>query len=175
MDQVHVQAPAGRSRTHTLEREFYADFPLLVNYVARLTDSMDDAPGIACEAMRLAFHDPRSHANQAFPRADIFRIATELSRRSLKPRRWFRRRRSTGVVLEGFPRQEASRALRKDTIQRALAAMPFEARAAVLLRDFVRLSYEELSEVLDIPVRKVVHALDRSRAELGEIYDYIKF
>ena len=79
------------------------------------------------------------------------------------------------MVLEGFPRQEASRALRKDTIQRALAAMPLDARAAVLLRDFVRLSYEELSEVLDIPVRKLVHTLDRSRAELGEIYDYIKF
>jgi DNA-directed RNA polymerase specialized sigma24 family protein len=53
--------------------------------------------------------------------------------------------------------------------------MPLDARAAVLLRDFVRLSYEELSQVLDIPVRKLVHALDRSRAELGEIYDYIKF
>src|SRR5207245_10985360 len=154
MDQVHVQAPAGRSRAHTLEREFYADFPLLLSYWARLPYSMDHAPGIACEAMRLAFHDPRSHANQAFPRAEIYRIATELSRRSLKPRRWFRRRRSTGVVLEGFPRQEASRALRKDTIQRALAAMPLDARAALLLRRLVRLASGPLSAVLTMPVRQ---------------------
>jgi len=45
----------------------------------------------------------------------------------------------------------------------------------VLLRDFVKLSYDELGDVVDIAPRKLVHALDRSRAELGEIYDYIKF
>ena len=45
----------------------------------------------------------------------------------------------------------------------------------VLLRDFVKLSYDELAEVVDVAPRKLVHALDRSRAEFGEIYDYIKF
>ncbi len=59
--------------------------------------------------------------------------------------------------------------------QRAITALPFEARVLVLLRDFVKLSYDELAEVVDIAPRKLVHALDRSRAELGEIYDYIKF
>jgi DNA-directed RNA polymerase specialized sigma24 family protein len=45
----------------------------------------------------------------------------------------------------------------------------------VLLRDFAKLPYDELAEVVDVSPRKLVHALDRSRAELGEIYDYIKF
>src|ERR1700738_2228751 len=57
----------------------------------------------------------------------------------------------------------------------ALTALPFDARAMVLLRDFVKLSYDELADVVDVAPRKLVHALDRSRAELGEIYDYIKF
>jgi hypothetical protein len=39
----------------------------------------------------------------------------------------------------------------------------------------VRLSYDELTDVVDMAPRKLVHALDRSRAEFGEIYDYIKF
>lgn len=158
-----------------LERNFYSEFPLLVNYAARLLDGMDDAPAIACEAMRMVLSDPRSKSTVAFPRADIYKSATELSRRALKPHRWFHRRRSPGIALEGFPRQEAGRTLRKETMQRALAAMPFDARAVVLLRDYVRLSYDELSAVLGIPGRKLVHALDRGRAELGEIYDYIKF
>jgi DNA-directed RNA polymerase specialized sigma24 family protein len=108
-------------------------------------------------------------------RADVLRIATELSRQSLRPRRWFRRNRSLQVTLAGFPQAEARRALRRDTVQRALSALPFEARAMILLRDFVKLSYDELAEVVDVAPRKLVHALDRSRAEFGEIYDYIKF
>ena len=45
----------------------------------------------------------------------------------------------------------------------------------ILLRDFAKLSYEEIAEVVDLAPRKLVHALDRSRAELSEIYAYIKF
>ena len=108
-------------------------------------------------------------------RADVFRAATELSRQALKPRRWFRRHRATLLSLDGFPQADTRRALRRDTVQRALTALPFEARTMVLLRDFVKLSYDELRDVVDIAPRKLVHALDRSRAELGEIYDYIKF
>src|SRR3984893_701631 len=99
----------------------------------------------------------------------------ELSRLALRPKRWFRRQRAAQVTLEGFPQPEARRALRRDTVQRALTALPFEARAMVLLRDFVKLSYDELAEVVDVAPRKRVHALARSRAEFGEIYDYIKF
>jgi DNA-directed RNA polymerase specialized sigma24 family protein len=60
-------------------------------------------------------------------------------------------------------------------VQRALTALPFDARAMILLRDFAKLSYDELADVVDVAPPKLVHALDRSRAELGEIYDYIKF
>jgi DNA-directed RNA polymerase specialized sigma24 family protein len=108
-------------------------------------------------------------------RVDVLRVATELSRQSLRPRRWFRRNRSLQITLEGFPQAEARRALRRDTVQRALSALPFEARSMILLRDFVKLSYDELAEVVDVAPRKLVHALDHSRAEFGEIYDYIKF
>ena len=79
------------------------------------------------------------------------------------------------MSLEDFPQSDARRALRRDTVQRALTALPFDARVVVLLRDFVKLSYDELADVVDMAPRKLVHTLDRSRAELGEIYDYIKF
>ena len=45
----------------------------------------------------------------------------------------------------------------------------------ILLRDFAKLSYDEIAEVVDVSPRKLIHTLDRSRAELSEIYDYIKF
>jgi len=176
MDQVHVEAPVASARAASVEREFYSDFPLVLNYVARLVDDIDSGIGITCAAFRQVADSLRQcPAGDGLRRADVFRAATELSRQALKPRRWFRRHRATQLSLDGFPQAEARRALRRDTIQRALTALPFEARAMVLLRDFVKLSYDELGEVVDVAPRKLVHALDRSRAELGEIYDYIKF
>ena len=174
MDQVHVEAPSLRARTGSVERDFYSDFPLVLNYVARLIDDLDEATGIACQAFRQVASSGREGA-MGLPRITVFRVATELSRQALKPRRWFHGRKRPGTLLEGFPPQEARRALRRDTVQRALTALPFEARAIVLLRDYVRLSYDELAEVIDIAPRKLVHAVDRSRAELKEIYEYIKF
>jgi DNA-directed RNA polymerase specialized sigma24 family protein len=176
MDQVHVEAPAFSARAASVEREFYSDFPLVLNYVARLVDDIDGAAAITCAAFRQVADGLRQHQDdEGLKRAAVFRAATELSRSVLKPRRWFRRQRSTQVTLQDFPQAEARRALRRDTVQRALTALPFDARAMILLRDFVKLSYDELADVVDVAPRKLVHALDRSRAELGEIYDYIKF
>ena len=159
-----------------MEREFYSDFPLVLNYVARLTDDIDGAAAITCAAFHQVADGLRHRSTgDGMRRANVFRAATELSRSVLRPRRWFRRQRATQVTLQDFPQPEARRALRRDTVQRALSALPFEARAMVLLRDFVKLTYDELADVVDVPPRKLVHALDRSRAELGEIYDYIKF
>ena len=159
-----------------MEREFYSDFPLLLNYVARLLDDIDGAAAITCAAFRQVADGLRHRpSGEGLRRADVFRAATELSRTALRPRRWFRRQRAAQVSLEDFPQSDARRALRRDTVQRALTALPFDARVVVLLRDFVKLSYDELADVVDMAPRKLVHTLDRSRAELGEIYDYIKF
>ncbi|TME55574.1 MAG: hypothetical protein E6I60_05810 [Chloroflexi bacterium] len=159
-----------------MEREFYSDFPLVLNYVARLLDDIDGAAAITCAAFRQVAEGLRHRpSGEGLRRADVFRAATELSRTALRPRRWFRRQRAAQVSLEDFPQSDARRALRRDTVQRALTALPFDARVVVLLRDFVKLSYDELADVVDMAPRKLVHTLDRSRAELGEIYDYIKF
>jgi DNA-directed RNA polymerase specialized sigma24 family protein len=176
MDQVHVEAPALSARAASVEREFYSDFPLVLNYVARLIDDIDGAAAITCAAFRQVADGLRHRpAADGMRRGDVFRAATEQSRSLMRPRRWFRRKRAPQVMLQDFPQPEARRALRRDTVQRALSALPFEARAMILLRDFVKLSYDELADVVDVAPRKLVHALDRSRAELGEIYDYIKF
>ncbi len=176
MDQVHAEAPPATALAASVEREFYSDFPLILNYVARLIDDIDGAASITCAAFRQVTEALRQREGAGgLRRTDVFRAATELSRQSLRPKRWFRRRQRDHVELDGFPEQEARRTLRRDTVQRAVGALSFEARVMVLLRDFAKLSYDEISEIVDIPPKKLVHALDRSRTELAEIYDYIKF
>lgn len=176
MDQVHVEAPAASTLAASVEREFYSDFPLILNYVARLIDDIDGAAAITCAAFRQVTDALRARDGAGgLSRADVFRAATELSRQALRPRRWLKRRRREQVHLDGFPQAEARRVLRRDTVQRAVGALTFESRVMVLLRDFAKLPYDEIAEIVDQQPKKLVHALDRSRAELAEIYDYIKF
>lgn len=175
MDQLYVEAPPGAAATAPLERAFSVDFPVVLNYVARLTDNLEGAGPIAGEAYRLVIKKTGGMAGWPGFRAEVFRVATELSREVAQPRRLLRRRRTFSLAFSAFPPADARRTIRRDTVQRALAALPFEARSVVLLRDFVRLSYDELAHVLNVPPKKLVHILDRSRAEFGEIYDYIKF
>ncbi|TMD42435.1 MAG: hypothetical protein E6I88_04740 [Chloroflexi bacterium] len=176
MNRAHVEAPSASMLAASVEREFYSDFPLILNYVARLIDDIDGAASLTCAAFRQVTDALRDREGAGgVRRTDVFRAATELSRQALRPKRWFRRRRRHHVELDGFPQPEARRALRRDTVQRAVGALSFEARAMILLRDFAKLSYDEIAEVVDVSPRKLIHTLDRSRAELSEIYDYIKF
>lgn len=56
-------------------------------------------------------------------------------------------------------------------IERALAALPIEQRAVVLLIGLEDLSYREASQVLGIPVGTVMSRLSRGRARLRELMD----
>lgn len=53
-------------------------------------------------------------------------------------------------------------------IQAALAALREEFRVAVVLRDQGELSYEEIAELLDVPIGTVRSRIARGRAELAE-------
>src|SRR6202165_5198676 len=158
MDQVHVEAPALSARAASVERQFYSDCPFVLNYVARLIDDIDGAAAVTCAAFRQVGDGLRQRqGDEGLRRAEVFRVATELSRSALRPRRWFRRPRTAQVNLEDFPQPRQRRAVRRDTVQRALTALPFDARAMILLRDFVKLSYEELADVVDVAPRTLVH------------------
>jgi RNA polymerase sigma-70 factor, ECF subfamily len=56
---------------------------------------------------------------------------------------------------------------RAATIRRALATLPHDFRAAVVLRDVNELSYEEISSALRIPVGTVKSRISRARSMLA--------
>jgi RNA polymerase sigma-70 factor (ECF subfamily) len=63
------------------------------------------------------------------------------------------------------PPQEALAGGQED-LERALAALPEPFQSAVLLRDVEELSYEEIAEVLRVPVGTVMSRIHRGRAQL---------
>src|SRR2546429_3305979 len=120
MDQVHVEAPVLSARAASVEREFYSDFPLVLNYVARLLDDIDGAAAITCAAFRQVAEGLRHRpSGEGLRRADAFRAANELSRTALRPRRWFRRHGAAEARPEDFAPSDPGHAPAADILQRA--------------------------------------------------------
>lgn len=64
------------------------------------------------------------------------------------------------------PSSSMVQAERKAAVQRAIMVLPFDQKQVVLLRDMEGLSYEEISEIISIPVGTVRSRLHRAREEL---------
>lgn len=64
------------------------------------------------------------------------------------------------------PPPQASLASGAEDIQRALDALPETFRAAVVLRDVEDLSYQEIADVLGVPIGTVMSRIHRGRALL---------
>nr|WP_122011734.1 sigma-70 family RNA polymerase sigma factor [Maliibacterium massiliense] len=58
----------------------------------------------------------------------------------------------------------------REALQRALSALPADARAILVLRDMQDLRYEQIAQVLDISVGTVKSRLFRARAALRQMY-----
>jgi RNA polymerase sigma-70 factor (ECF subfamily) len=112
----------------------------------------------------------------------IYRIV--LNQASNRQRWWRRRFRTFQVALDehvahhGEPREMRRAALPEQVLEQhetagrvraALAALPFDQRAAIVLREIDGLSYEEIAESLGIAVGTVKSRLARARSTLRNV------
>lgn len=64
------------------------------------------------------------------------------------------------------PEEETSRHERREKITEAIAGLPPDFREIIVLRDLEKTSYDEIAELLEIPVGTVRSRLHRARMEL---------
>jgi RNA polymerase sigma-70 factor (ECF subfamily) len=70
---------------------------------------------------------------------------------------------------EPLPDRSANSSLLSEKIQEALLQIPEVFREAVVLRDIQELSYEEIAEIIDMPIGTVKSRISRGRLQLQEI------
>ncbi len=125
--------------------------------------AMDD---VMQEAYLKAFRGLSSFRREAQPGTWLYRIVYNACLDHLR-----RERRAGEVPLEGVaepvsPDDPSEEALERADLAGALAALPVEQRAAVMLVDAGGLSYEEAAEVLSVPPGTVASRLNHARSAL---------
>lgn len=164
---------AGKTEAYGVLVRRYQD--RLYPTVLRITGCAEDAQDLLQETFLLAYQKlGRFHGESSFY-TWIYRIAVNLA---LSGRR---RRRPTVRIGDGSadgppepvldpretdPSLPLERAERDRIIQDALDALAIDQRAVVVLKEFDGLRYEEIADLLGIPVGTVRSRLHRARCEL---------
>ncbi len=150
------------------------------NVVSRLMDDPGDAADVVQEVFLKVFRNVGSFRGESSLKTWMYRIAVNEARNH---RRWFSRHRRQEVGLDAEPgetrgyqdwlpdpgRSPFEATLDHEThalIEEALGKVNPKFRAALVLRELEGLSYEEISEILDISLGTVKSRILRGRDAL---------
>ncbi len=153
------------------------------NLVSRLVDNPADAADVAQEVFLKVFRKIDGFRSESSLKTWIYRIAVNEARNQ---RRWFLRHRGKETGLEPADadsqgpqdwlcdpgRSPYQTALDQETralIESALSQVSPNYRAAVVLREVEGLSYEEISEVLEVSLGTVKSRILRGRESLRKL------
>ncbi len=137
----------------------------MFNVALRMLGNVHDAEDVTQTVFLNAFHSLRTYDPRYKFFSWIYRMTVNESLNMLK-------RRKPTVTLEDdldilAPGAAADRAAEaEDTVGRALMGLKPDDRAVVVLRHFVSFSYQEIADVLEIPVQTVKSRLFTARERL---------
>ncbi|MEO8481766.1 MAG: sigma-70 family RNA polymerase sigma factor [Acidobacteriota bacterium] len=144
-----------------------------------LLGDAQEAMDLSQEVFLRVFRTLTQFRGQSTLRTWIYRIV--VNQASNRQRWWRRRHRSQQVGLEDHvahhgeltelrlfaaPERVLEQRETVDRVQAALAQLPFDQRAAIVLREIDGLSYDEIAEALGVAVGTVKSRLARARGSL---------
>jgi RNA polymerase sigma-70 factor (ECF subfamily) len=143
----------------------------------RLSGCAEDAHDLLQDAFLRAYQKlGRFHGDSSFF-TWVYRIAVNLALSDRRRKRFTRRlgERAGGECFDppdlsdmSDPSLPLERAERDEQIQRALNTLAADHRAVVVMKDLDGLRYEEIAQILGVPVGTVRSRLHRARSELRE-------
>jgi RNA polymerase sigma-70 factor (ECF subfamily) len=171
-EQRTVAAAQGGDRA-ALEQLLRAHQPQIHAVCRRITGNDADALDATQEALIAIVRGlPRFDGRARFS-TWAYRVATntcldELRRRRRRPAVGLPDREGTALDLADHRPGPADQVADRVDIDLALADLPHDFRAAVVLRDLCQLDYAEIAEVLEIPAGTVRSRIARGRALLAD-------
>lgn len=178
-EDLHLVERVQRGDSVAFEQLVHRYHRSVYNLALRLTDNPEDASDIVQETFLKVYRNIQTFRGDAELKTWIYRIALNQSSNLL---RWWRRRfRHRSVAIDAeydggiseslissleTPEQATLNTEKRRIIQEALNRVKFDFRVAVILRDIEGLSYEEISQALEISVGTVKSRISRGREEL---------
>ncbi|HEY6102841.1 MAG TPA: sigma-70 family RNA polymerase sigma factor [bacterium] len=166
MDEAALLASSRRGDLSAYDRLVAAYQDRVYQTAYRITGHREDAWDAVQEAFLRAFRALRSFRGDAAFSTWMTRIAVNAALDVVR-----RRPPHAPVIPEGAaagtdPSDEVLRRDQQRRVQQAIAALPADHRAVVVLRDVQDLSYEEIARTLRLPVGTVRSRLSRARETL---------
>jgi len=155
----------------------------LLSFAFRFLGDRDAAEDIVEETLFRVLRKSRERMVLTNFSTWVFTIAANLAKSELRRRHTWRflsldRDREEGDSA-GYPMELPDEAYRPDKIaenrmlnvriQQAIEELPVKYREAVVLRDVEGLSYEEIAEVIDVPIGTVKSRVNRGRLRLQKL------
>ncbi len=150
----------------------------LYNTVLRLLDNAEDARDVVQEAFLHAYQSLHTFKGDARFFTWLYRIAVNTAISYKRKRKLVLRLQPTGdgIGIDPVDPSEASRpghaldvAEQEKRVHDGLARLSLEHRSVLVLKDMEGMKYEEMAEILEVPVGTIRSRLHRARLELREI------
>jgi RNA polymerase sigma-70 factor, ECF subfamily len=143
----------------------------VLNVIYRMCGNMQIAEDAAQETFIQAWLRMQSYRPQASLRNWLYRIAINTAIDMLRKEKRILPSTVEDLNLtdaEPGPEALVASSERAEIVQEAILALPDASRAVLVLREYEGLSYQEISEALDIPVGTVMSRLNYGRKLLRE-------
>ena len=150
----------------------------LLNYVYRFVGNRNDAEDLVQETFLRVYKNKHYYKEIAKFSTWVYTIAGNLAKTELRRRK---RRKIFSVSnfvneerdydipdLAKNPESEVDGSLKDDIIQKAIEKLPAKFKEVILLRDVQGFAYEEISQILNIPLGTVKSRVNRGRLKLQE-------
>lgn len=150
----------------------------LLNYVYRFVGNRNDAEDLVQETFLRVYKNKHYYKEIAKFSTWVYTIAGNLAKTELRRRK---RRKIFSVSnfvneerdydipdLAKNPESEVDGFLKDDIIQKAIEKLPAKFKEVILLRDVQGFAYEEISQILSIPLGTVKSRVNRGRLKLQE-------
>jgi len=164
LDEAHWVVRAKEGQEHSMRLLIERHRNRLVRVASNILRDANEAEDVAQEAFLKAFRElDRLRDDQAFS-GYVYRICVRLCMDRL------RSRRAEPAEFESATADQGEAIENRVVIERLLDRLPYDLRVTLVLREVEQLSYDEIAEVLRVPVGTVRSRLHAAREKFRALW-----